>query len=74
MRLPSCSRICSQGSAKLVLNDVDRLQEDQKLKMGIAFDWALGDRWIQCDPRNFGRGTTKIMKHKYIELLLDTSN
>ncbi|KAJ0078878.1 hypothetical protein Patl1_24257 [Pistacia atlantica] len=54
-RHSSCSRICSQGSAKLVPNDVDRLQEDQKLKIGVVFDWALGDRWIQCDLKNFGQ-------------------
>ncbi|XP_031286058.1 uncharacterized protein LOC116144765 [Pistacia vera] len=42
-----------QLSAKLVSNDVDTLQADQKLEI-VVFDWALGDRWIQCDLRNLG--------------------
>ncbi|KAJ0080571.1 hypothetical protein Patl1_24456 [Pistacia atlantica] len=42
-----------QLSAKLVSNDVDTLQADQKLKI-VVFDWALGGRWIQCDLRTLG--------------------
>ncbi|KAJ0079759.1 hypothetical protein Patl1_24441 [Pistacia atlantica] len=57
-----------QLSAKLVSNDVDTLQGDQKLKI-VVFDWALGGRDEQVMSQQEERCSAGTQLHKARNLL-----